>query len=259
MCALYLGWRFSAGRQSASRWIGDGVLASIVLVMVVGALFAILSPTAIDLVHGLTQDASALSRVQLWQDMSSVIQDYRFTGSGLGSMAMVYSTYVLLLHVIYLQHAHQLYLQIAVEQGLPGLVAFLWMSATAVWALLVAFRNSRGRNALVVGVTASLVALLVHGLLDSEVYASGLVLLVFVPIGFAWALPNATFDADSTQDDPSVSSGRSWLFALAPVASMFILFLVPGAAARVAGQFGRGESDKGRTIGLFVAGVARPG
>ena len=76
-------------------------------------------------------------------------------------------------------------------------------------------------------------------------YASGLVVLVFVPIGFAWALPNATFEC---RFDPSMSKalpgGRSWPFALAPVVSMFILFLVPGAAAALQADLGAVSQTK---------------
>ena len=46
--------------------------------------------------------------------------DYAFTGSGLGSAMMVYSTYAMILHVGFISHAHNLFLQIALEQGLPG-------------------------------------------------------------------------------------------------------------------------------------------
>ena len=41
---------------------------------------------------------------------------------------MVYSSYVLLLHVLYLSHAHNLFLQTAIEQGIPGLLAFIWLT-----------------------------------------------------------------------------------------------------------------------------------
>ena len=49
VCAFYLRWRFGAGRRSALRWIGDGLLAATGLLLVAGALFAIVSPAAVDL------------------------------------------------------------------------------------------------------------------------------------------------------------------------------------------------------------------
>ena len=146
-------------------------------------------------------------------------------------MAMVYSTYVLLLHVVYLQHAHQLYLQIALEQGLPGLIAFLWMSVTAVWALFTSSRRGRGRNALVIGVSVSLVALLAHGLVDSELYASGLVLVVFIPFGFAWALQNTSLGAPMRVTSRSMTGRGRWVLWLAPIAAVLMLFAVPEARA----------------------------
>ena len=55
--------------------------------------------------------------------------DYPFTGAGLGSFEMAYSSYVVLLHVGFLQHGHNLFLDVWIEQGIIGLLALTWLIA----------------------------------------------------------------------------------------------------------------------------------
>jgi tetratricopeptide (TPR) repeat protein len=149
--------------------------------------------------------ASVPSRVELWRRVLDLIQDYVFTGSGLGGTTMVYSSYSLLVHVPYFSHAHSLYLQIALEQGVPGLLAFLWLAGlglVAVWR-----RRPRCPDRAVARLSlTSLVALLVHGTLDSELYVSSLVPVVFLPIGFALA---ALLPAEVAERPPGCP--RAWL------------------------------------------------
>jgi hypothetical protein len=85
-----------------------------------------------------------LSRIALWRDSLPLIQDYFFTGSGLGATAMIYATYAYLLHVPYLYHAHNLYVQIALEQGVPALLA--WLGLMAATSGLCGARVARCRQ-----------------------------------------------------------------------------------------------------------------
>ena len=127
---------------------------------------------------------SAPSRLDLWRRLLPLARDYLFTGSGYGSLSMAYSSYVLLIHVPYFQHAHNLYLQVLLEQGLPGLLAFgalAWFSFRAV-ARPAPEPSARVTQA---AALAALTALLVHGLLDSELYASPFVPLALLPFGYA--------------------------------------------------------------------------
>ncbi len=131
-------------------------------------------------------DNSVLSRAQLWRDGLALIGDYPFTGSGAGSTMMVYSTYAMLLHVGYISHAHNLFLQIALEQGLPGLIAFLGLLALA-WAA-VADRSGRAADGWRWAAAAGLTALMVHGVADAGIYTSYLAPVLFVPAGLALGL-----------------------------------------------------------------------
>jgi O-antigen ligase len=182
-------YRLRLSQIGLLRWLSDGVLATLV-VSVLG-YGAILMSASRSLLLGLPLGPLA-SRLPLWHDSLALIRDYPFTGSGLGSTAMVFSSYVFLLHVPFQNQAHNLFLQIANEQGVPGLMAFLSMGVASSWSLLQA---SRSRNALVrqaaTVISAAFISSFVYGMFDSEVYASGLVPILFIPFGCAWFLGTA--------------------------------------------------------------------
>ena len=188
--------QWSSALRSASgaaprplRWAGPLVLLGLPLAVLLTFAVALTTPRLYELLLLPVQVGSqeGLTRLQVWWDAVTLIEDYPFTGSGLGSTTMVYSSYVRLLSVPYFGHMHHLYLQLAVEQGLPGLLAFLWLAGDALHRLMVGARRERPS---VVRLTAlaSLVALLAHGMLDAQLYVSPLVPLMFLPFGCAQAL-----------------------------------------------------------------------
>lgn len=216
------------GRQPSAVGL-DGLLALGAVLLAVLLLLAVAPPPALRFLS----DTSAAGRPQLWRWGLDLIADYPFTGSGLGSTMMVLSSYVLMLHVGFIHHVHNLYLQVAVEQGLPGLLAFGTLVARAGINVARAYR-SRGATPLIMAVAAALVALLVHGVVDAGLYASRLVPLLFVPIGFALGLP---VEAE-TRAPPPHASGRTpalaspAILALTSILTLsLILFLLPATRA----------------------------
>jgi hypothetical protein len=103
--------------------------------------------------------------------------DTPFTGLGLGGerFELAYSSYVLLLHVGYLWHSHNMVLQLLLEQGVLGLAALAWIA--------IAVLTRRGPFSLwQVAAFASLAALLLHGLVDIPLFAGRGLRLLFVPL-----------------------------------------------------------------------------
>ncbi len=140
---------------------------------------------------------SALGRAALWRDGLALAGDTPFTGAGLGSTMMVYSTYALMLHVGFIFHSHNLFLQIALEQGLPGLIAF----AALIGAGLMAAITGSGRR-WGLAAAAALVALVVHGTVDAGLYVSRLAPVLFLPLGFAWAGYRGAEAKSRSDEDP---------------------------------------------------------
>jgi hypothetical protein len=109
-------------------------------------------------------------RAEVWHNSLDLAQDYALTGVGLGNVEMAYSSYVLLVHVGHTTHAHNLFLDIWLEQGLPGLITF---------ALLVALALLRGNlfegtpSVWATGAWFAILVIVMHGLLDDAFYGYG--------------------------------------------------------------------------------------
>ena len=115
------------------------------------------------------------SRLELWNRAVYVIQDFSFTGVGTGTLTKV----IPLLYPMSLyppqetpQHTHNLYLQIAVTLGIPGLVATLGLISASLFLGKTAFVSFLSREntwgaAVTLGYLAGLVAFLANGFLDS--------------------------------------------------------------------------------------------
>jgi putative inorganic carbon (HCO3(-)) transporter len=103
-----------------------------------------------------------------------IVQDFPLTGIGMGLFGQVAAW-------LYpfgpagpemVPHAHNLYLQIAVDLGLPGLIAWLLAAVNVLkagWTLFSDgnYRSETWQQALGAAVLSSLAALLIHGLMDS--------------------------------------------------------------------------------------------
>jgi O-antigen ligase len=163
VCERLGGWR--GRRLTMGVWLGGLALATLLLVSTAWS-----APLL-----GLRPD-----RLFVWRNSWDLAWDYFFTGLGLGNFTMAYSSYALLVHVPHTTHAHNLFLDIWLEQGLLGLCAFVWL-------LVVAFVPKRSQpNHTTRWRTAALMATVVialHGLVDDSYYGYEGVgaLALFVP------------------------------------------------------------------------------
>jgi len=112
---------------------------------------------------------SLASREETWMRAKLMLQDYPLTGIGMGTYTEVADTLYPFAHVaIFVSHAHNLYLQIGLDLGLPGLVFWL-----ATWFVLIVMAWQLYRNPepfprfLGAAVLGSMAAMGVHGLLDA--------------------------------------------------------------------------------------------
>jgi putative inorganic carbon (HCO3(-)) transporter len=127
-------------------------------------------------------------RNELWSHAIDMIQDFPFTGIGMGSFAPVADRfYPMLVATPTPPHAHQLFLQVALDVGLPGLVAWLAILLVVMVSAWSIYRygkiaGDRWAQALGAGLLASQVALIVQGLLDAVTW--GMVRTAVIP----WAL-----------------------------------------------------------------------
>ncbi|MCS6843825.1 MAG: O-antigen ligase family protein [Caldilineales bacterium] len=224
--AAYLAWRRRAALAPQARRLADLAVAAVGLAGAVG-LFVLLTRSPLS-------DQSAASRPQLWAWATDLIADYPFTGSGLGVTMMVHATYLLIIHVGFISHMHNLFLQIGIEQGIPGMAAFIAWVAVA-WANVLVAYGRRASLSLVAAAVVALSALVVHGMFDAVPFYSRLASLAFLPLGFAVGLtaPAAAQRAASSAGRPRVSPAVTVAVALLAVALVLTatLFSQRGQAA----------------------------
>ncbi len=172
---LWFAWRFLNQRVSESanqRRIRLVWLRGVLIFGVVAGVVLLGTPLG-DRLLGLGGD-----RTHIWRNSLALVGDYPFTGFGLGSFEMAYSSYALLTHVGHTVHAHNLWLNVWLEQGLLGFVALIGLVVNALWART----DSSGWR---LAALASLGIILIHTLFDDPFYGYGgpLISLVFIPLG----------------------------------------------------------------------------
>ncbi len=128
------------------------------------------------LVSGVTNPiASAQGRLELWSRALYMIADFPFSGIGMG----MFSRIVPVLYPLFLigpdavvEHPHNLFLQTAVDYGLPAFIAWLAQMGLLLSLAVGAVRQTRGGRwwPLAAGLLGGLGAYLVHGLTDSFTY-----------------------------------------------------------------------------------------
>jgi O-antigen ligase len=155
-------------------------------------------------------------RVPIWATSFQLATDYPFTGLGLANFTMPYSSYAWMIHVPYLTHAHNLYVDLWLETGLLGLFAFVMMVAVAFRAPMSNWRAAS---------LAAISVMLLHGLLDDPLFAYGLPgqLLMWLPFV---AVAREAESAYLPLRLPFAVTGIS-----AAVAALLIAFVPPAQAA----------------------------
>lgn len=134
--------------------------------------------------------ASRPDRLLVWGNSWHLAWDYFYTGLGLGNFTMAYSSYALLVHVPHTTHAHNLFLDIWLEQGMLGLVALAWLWLAALMSTISSPSRSSAlaRSSQSVrwhtSAVLALVVITVHGFMDDVYYGYGGsgALLLLVPV-----------------------------------------------------------------------------
>lgn len=171
-----VGWGLWLGSGRLARARGAGQRVAVVLwlstiaILGTGTLLFLSSPRGNSVRAFIESD-----RAVIWRNSLDLVTDYPFIGLGLGRFEMAYSSYTLLLHVGHTLYAHDLFLDVWLEQGLPGVIALGWLVVLAVWPQPAA---SPWRGAAL----ASLSILLLHGIVDDVFYGLGRAVVLVIPL-----------------------------------------------------------------------------
>ncbi len=169
-------------RERKFVWvIGAGALALIALIALGygGAL--------LDFVLRMdARSATLASRLEVWQRGLMMVRDFPYTGIGIG-------TYNAIAHLMYpffiaapdelVPHAHNQFLQVAVDLGIPGLIAYVGLLVAFGVSAVRAYRANRDAStrALIVGLVAGMFAHHIFGLTDAFILGTkpGIVMWIF--------------------------------------------------------------------------------
>jgi putative inorganic carbon (hco3(-)) transporter len=116
------------------------------------------------------------NRLIIWSRAWQMVQDYPLTGIGMGTFKYrLDTTYPLFQSTFNIPHAHNLFLQIALDLGVVGLLAWLSIVALLIRAAWRVYRSGRARGeawtaGLGAGLIASHGAMLTHGVFDAVVW-----------------------------------------------------------------------------------------
>ncbi len=128
-------------------------------------------------------------RKEIWSRAIYMIQDFPFTGVGMGSYGFVADALYPLFSFApgAILHAHNLFLQIGVDLGIPGLIAWLAILLVVIALSWKQYRYGRVHQnvqcaALGAGLLSSQLALVVHGMTDSVTWG------MVRPAPLVWAI-----------------------------------------------------------------------
>ena len=141
------------------------------------------------------------SRQQIWSAALAMLRHSPLTGIGLGTFDQTLSG-MYPLSALYgpeanLHHAHNLFLQVGVDLGLPGLCAFmalLVVSLRAAWRVwrFGGERNRKDTSALGLGLLISLIVMLLHGVVDAVTWGTKPAVISWLVMGLSVAAYNLT-------------------------------------------------------------------
>lgn len=125
------------------------------------------------------------SRTELFLRGTYFLEEFPIIGGGLNSFPGLYSQYLLVIPHYYFVNSYNLFLDVAIEQGLIGGLALLFIYIGSVWVGSQALHKTRvaETRSLVWISFLALTIVIVHGMLYDYLYNGIGAFLLFLPIG----------------------------------------------------------------------------
>ncbi len=143
-------------------------------------------------------------RQEVWRWAVTAVGDFPFTGAGLGAFRhVVRRLYPLNVSPTYdIAHAHNIFLQTALDVGLPGLIVYLALLLLAFWLGWQVARGDETLRPFALGLLAGFAALHIYGLTDALALGSKTGLSFWVALGLLTAMHQIVRQTAVTQSPP---------------------------------------------------------
>ena len=113
----------------------------------------------------------------------TMIKKHPFIGVGLGNFRYVYPGYMLPKAKEHFLHAHNVFLQIAVEMGIPGLLAFLWLLFLFFKDIFSQRQEDKYLKVASIGLSAGIIAILITSFFHDVFHSRQIATLTWYIIG----------------------------------------------------------------------------
>jgi putative inorganic carbon (HCO3(-)) transporter len=176
-----------------SRWLVLLVPLALIGLFVVSRYLGVEQTEIADFFLTTETIRSAQARFELWQRAIYMLQDFPFTGIGLGTFSRVASVmypYFLLGPNAVVPQAHNVFLQAGIDLGIPGLVAFIALLTTFSITAVDTVRMAKHTEfePLAMGLLCGFVVYLIHGLVDAVTFSTKPGTVIWMIIGLMAAL-----------------------------------------------------------------------
>lgn len=187
---------------SRGGWIGFAFSILIFIILVERRLLLGLIPIAVGGIFLLPQtilnrivsignlaDSSNAYRIQMWSITLKIIKDYWIAGVGFGHLPFkqIFETYI---RTMPIYHAHNTYLEIAAELGIPGLIAFLFfifiLFKYAIHELVKT--DNKYIKVMMAGALSGIGALLIHGTVENVLYLPKIIINFWILVSLILTL-----------------------------------------------------------------------
>jgi putative inorganic carbon (HCO3(-)) transporter len=160
------------------------LVSGIVVIVLIAAVSLAFAPLRTRLLGGAGEHSSNAFRELTWRGTAAIIGAHPVLGIGPGAFQFIYPRYAV---GGFTRMAHENYLQVAAETGIPGGIAFVWMLGAFFWVAGTGFRRLRERESrlLCAACIAGVIAFCVHSLVDYGWYIGAIALTVCGLFGLA--------------------------------------------------------------------------
>jgi len=174
---IFLG--FLRGRRSLIVALG-------IVLMVLLSLFPLAGSERIASTFQL-QEGTGFLRLRLWESTLHMIRDHPISGIGLDNFLYLYPDYMMPGAEVEpnLSHPHNIILDYWIRLGILGVISLAWLIVAFYRAGLRLHRSqiAADAGAVVLGLMASMVAFVTHGMIDSSYFVVELAFVFFLSLG----------------------------------------------------------------------------